>query len=144
MPAQHQHAEAFMLMRYRADNDPSDEEIVWNSRDGVTPFVITLPSGHTATHIAWDADVYAPPHRHRVGERVFTDFTEQAAQQLARTVARESFGDEGERGRAAREAYPSEEDMAQALAGHYLDEASRGAPDLVVVTQEMARERGWL
>jgi len=44
----YRHAGAFCLMTYRAD-DGTEEEQVWNSRDGVTPFVITLRSGKAAT-----------------------------------------------------------------------------------------------
>lgn len=37
------HAEAFMLMTYvRVEGDGQDRLLVWNSRDGVTPFVINI------------------------------------------------------------------------------------------------------
>lgn len=52
------HAEAFCLMTYRAD-------------DGVTPFVITLKSGKTASHVNWAADVRRPDHVLAPGERYF-------------------------------------------------------------------------
>lgn len=43
--AQFQHAEAFMLMRYVSD-DKSRELLIWNGRDGVTPFGLTVDGVH--------------------------------------------------------------------------------------------------
>lgn len=50
------HQEAYCLMQYDAD-DGTETEVVWNSRDGVTPFGITLRSGKPATHARWGEDV---------------------------------------------------------------------------------------
>jgi hypothetical protein len=77
------HAEAFSLMLYRSD-DGTETEQVWNSRDGATPFVISLRSGKTATHVDWDRDQrmpedWTPPP----GMRYFTDLTEPRARQHA-------------------------------------------------------------
>jgi hypothetical protein len=69
-PAGYQHAEAFCLMTYRSD-DGTEEEVVWNSRDGVTPLVITLLSGQKATHVNWSADRPHPDHKPQHGERYF-------------------------------------------------------------------------
>lgn len=68
----HQHAEAFVLMTYESD-DGAERVTVWNSRDGVTPFVVTLPSGREARHINWGGDVYAPDHQPADGDLVFID-----------------------------------------------------------------------
>lgn len=76
----YQHAEAFMLMTYRAGDE---EERIWNSRDGVTPFVITLKSGKVATHEDWHADVRAPDYQPQPGERIFADLTADRARELA-------------------------------------------------------------
>ena len=54
-PPRYRHPEAFMIMTYRAD-DGIEEERIWNSRDGVTPFVITLRNGKQATHVDWGQD----------------------------------------------------------------------------------------
>lgn len=75
-PAGYQHAEAFCLMTYRAD-DGSEEEVIWNSRDGVTPFTVRLLSGKTATHVNWAADRAVPDHRLKHGERYFGGAPEQ-------------------------------------------------------------------
>jgi hypothetical protein len=68
-----------MIMTYRAD-DGIEEERIWNSRDGVTPFVITLRSGKQATHADWGRDQrmgedWTPPP----GMRYFADLTPERA-----------------------------------------------------------------
>jgi hypothetical protein len=84
----HKHAEAFTLMTYVSD-DGTETERVWNSRDGVTPFVITLRSGKTATHRDWAADEYLPNYVPPAGSRVFVDLTpELARKSAAANVAR--------------------------------------------------------
>lgn len=78
----HVHGEAWCLMAYRAD-DGTETEVVWNSRDGVTPFVITLRSGKQATHVAWGNDVRKPDYRPTIGDRIFIDLTLERARELA-------------------------------------------------------------
>lgn len=78
----HNHPEAFCLMTYQAD-DGSETETIWNSRDGVTPFGLTLRSGKPARHINWQGDVYAPNHVPKPGDRIFVDLTEERARQNA-------------------------------------------------------------
>lgn len=77
------HPEAYCLMKYRSD-DGLEEELLWNSRDGVTPFTITLKSGKVATHVDWQLDTrtrvdFKPP----IGMRYFTDHTEATAREAA-------------------------------------------------------------
>lgn len=118
----YKHSEAFCLMTYRAD-DGTESEVVWNSRDGVTPFVISLRSGKPATHVHWSGDErrldYAPP----AGSRMFVDLTPERALDIARaSLAR--WRSEG-----LAETYgptPSAEELAQ----EYL---LPGAPDLIEV-----------
>lgn len=80
----HRHAEAFKVMRYQTA-DGSESELIWNSRDGVTPFCVTLPSGAEATHVDWNADVYCPDHAEHMkpGDRYFVDLDGEAALMLA-------------------------------------------------------------
>lgn len=117
----HTHSEAFCLMQYQAD-DGSEIEMIWNSRDGVTPFVITLRSGKQARHVNWGQDVYAPDHKPQPGDRIFTDLTpERARRSAARMVD------------AHPEYLPADttrEEMIDRLAAEY---ATPGAPDLVEV-----------
>lgn len=78
----HDHVEAFCLMKYRADD--GEEEILWNSRDGVTPFMIRLRSGKEASHVEWHLDKYAPDYIPPVGSRIFADLTEEKAREMVR------------------------------------------------------------
>lgn len=79
------HAEAFMLMQYDSD-DGTETEVLWNSRDGVTAFVITLPSGKQATHARWGDDVFCNESMARaLGVRWFADHTEETARASAVT-----------------------------------------------------------
>jgi len=41
-PLGHRHVEAFCLMHYACDC--GHHEVIWNSRDGVTPFTAPCPS----------------------------------------------------------------------------------------------------
>lgn len=125
----YKHAEAFCLMTYRSD-DGSEEEIIWNSRDGVTPFVITLRSGKEARHVDWGSDRRLPDYQPPAGSRIFVDLTPEVALQRARANAERWYADPGETGAIAREMYPSAEVMAELLAQDYL---KPGAPDLVEV-----------
>jgi hypothetical protein len=69
------HGEAFCLMKYRSDD--GEEEILWNSRDGVTPFIITSRSGKRMQHVDWQNDVFAPHWRPAAGTRYFVDATRE-------------------------------------------------------------------
>lgn len=74
----HAHPEAFCVMEYRSKTGVS--EWVWNSRDGVTPFIITLKNGEEATHVNWAGDDYCPNHYEHMGfgQRYFTDLDPEA------------------------------------------------------------------
>lgn len=75
--AKHNHVEAFKLMTYRCKSC-GFTEILWNSRDGVTPFCVTCPKCGKLDqeHINWRGDVYAPEHIPESGQRIFIDFPE--------------------------------------------------------------------
>ena len=61
------------------------EEVVWNSRDGVTPFAIACRGcGGEAHHAEWSRDVYNPEYRPRRGERIFRDGTPDEARAIMR------------------------------------------------------------
>ncbi|MFI2663700.1 hypothetical protein [Micromonospora carbonacea] len=124
----HQHGEAFAIMTYRSD-DGTETERIWNSRDGVTPFVVTLRSGKVAHHVDWSSDVYAPDHRPQPGERMFVDLTPERARELALRNARQAFA-EARPGLDPRVRWATPEAMAETLVAEYL---RPGAPDLVEV-----------
>lgn len=80
----HQHGEAFMLMTYACEC--GHREIIWNSRDGVTPFGSTCPScgKPSLRHVDWQRDVYAPDHKLHRGQRFWRDGTPDEAEAIIR------------------------------------------------------------
>lgn len=123
----HKHAEAFCLMRYECSEDArpnrtgntrgcGHHEIIWNSRDGVTPFLTGCPScGGMMSHAYFGSDVFAPDHKPHRGQRFWRDGTlaEYEAVYLRRIL---------EIGKESRE---EAEKHATEIAR---DEISRGAP----------------
>ena len=81
MKPKHNHREAFALMTY-ADKE-GNEEVIWNSRDGVTPFITWLRNGNEANHVRFDEDKYAPFHVPAVGDRVWVSMDWEYAKSLA-------------------------------------------------------------
>lgn len=91
----HAHADAFMLQTYRCPACEHTEK-VWNSRDGVTPFMIRCRHcGGEANHIHWHADEYLPDHVPAVGDRIFVDLDPEEALRKRRDYV-EQWWDEGE------------------------------------------------
>jgi hypothetical protein len=133
--AGYRHAEAYCHMRYLAD-DGTAAVVIWNSRDGVTPFVVTLPDtdNKQGTHVQWDLDHPQPDYVPDVGEWVFVDLTPDAARAYAERNARRYWDDPSVDARAA---YASVDDLAETLTASYLD--MPGAPDLVQVDEPMRR-----
>ena len=72
--AKYNHVEAFCLMEY-ATSDGTEREILWNSRDGVTPFVLHSRSGREMQHVNFQNDICVPGHEPTDGQRVFVDAT---------------------------------------------------------------------
>jgi len=70
-------------------------ERIWNSRDGVTPFVVPCPScgASTLRHVDWKADDARASHTPHEGQRVFVDMTQQQAETIVgRAFARLGLG----------------------------------------------------
>lgn len=68
----YQHPEAFCLMRYR-DEVTGEIEVLWNSRDGVTPFMIHSKAGNSTQHVDWRQDRCVPDFIPTPGMRIFVD-----------------------------------------------------------------------
>lgn len=66
----YRYADAYHLLRYQTP-DRGEAVEVWNARDGAAPLVITLPSGRTATRVAWYAERLLPDHEPDPGDWVF-------------------------------------------------------------------------
>lgn len=75
----YQHAEAFCLMNYACDC--GHREVIWNSRDGVTPFGLACPSCGNSTlfHVEFKRDDRQPQHKPYPGQRYFRDGTPDEA-----------------------------------------------------------------
>ena len=113
---QRQHGEAFCLMTYVSD-DGTVGELLWNSRDGVTPFCISSRDGVELTHVDWQGDIYAPNFRPPPGMRVFVDMTQELADKAARERV-EDWWDHPEYPMSSR--YATKEEAAAALASDYV------------------------
>lgn len=69
------HAEAWALMNYRAQ-DGGDRERIWNSRDGVTFFIVRTRDGmQQLGHVDFHSDICDPAHVPDVGDLIFVDAT---------------------------------------------------------------------
>lgn len=93
----HLHTEAFKLMTYRCKSC-GFTEVLWNSRDGVTPFCITCPNCGKLDqeHINWRDDIYMPNHIPEKGQRIFIDFPESLKVVTARRRIQSAIGTEFE------------------------------------------------
>jgi len=126
----HEHVEAFRLMLY-SSQDGREIETIWNSRDGVTPFVVySRDNSQELRHVLWGGDPYAPHHVPNVGDRMFVSLDPENAERVARETARRLWSDpaSGYRGQ-----FESEE---QAFAMVFAELGKPGAPTLVTVTSE--------
>lgn len=132
------HGEAFKLMKYV--DEAGNVEWIWNSRDGVTPFIVTSLQGLESHHVDWREDQLKIEHVPAVGDRIFVDMTEGRARDLAARNVERFWNAEPY---PMREAYPSKDEATAALMAEYLDDhGSRklngsGPPDLIEVTQGM-------
>jgi hypothetical protein len=137
----HNHAEAFKLMTY-ATKDGSFREVIWNSRDGVTPFVVLSLDGREMEHIDWGQDKYRPDWQPSIGSRVFVDATLERCVQWSREWI-ERFNGDKKFQRMLEEVYPdlSHEQIAQKRGAEMLTEHGAPPPDIIVVTEGF---REWL
>lgn len=71
----HKHKEAFCVMQYE-DEVTGEVELVWNSRDGVTPFGMRSLAGNMSRHVRFHQDLYLPNLKLICGMRVFVDARE--------------------------------------------------------------------
>ena len=91
------HNEAYCVMQYESD-DGKTTELLWNSRDGVTPFCVTAKDNETTLqHVRWGEDKREPFYQPEPGMRCFVDLTKERAQQLAKESVEAWFSDEEKR-----------------------------------------------
>lgn len=83
------HPEAFCLMEYHCQAC-GNIEIVWNSRDGVTPFIIDCPKcDGEAQHDNWNKDKRSPFHNLQPGQRYFVDCSKEEFIEAKRQMVEE-------------------------------------------------------
>ena len=75
------HAEAYCHMIY-ANENKSKVVSVYNTRDGVTPFIVSIEN-EMFQHIAFGEDYCEENYTPIEGDYVFTDYTEEAAKENA-------------------------------------------------------------
>lgn len=127
------HKEAFCLMIYQTD-DGTEREVLWNSRDGVTPFVIGNVDGtKQMTHVQWEKDRPVPDHIPEIGSRIFEDWSAVAAREHYR-----QYVDEHWNSHAMWNTYESKEQAIEKLvAGAF----RHGTPPTVTVVDDVIQER---
>ena len=87
-----QHKEAYALMTYQC-RACGAREVLWNSRDGVTPFGIDCRvCGETADHVEWGRDRFAPNHEPAPGDRVFVDLLPEQMRAIMRRRLEQARG----------------------------------------------------
>lgn len=68
--------EAFAVMQYQREGGVGPVELIWNSRNGVTPFCCHSADGkHLLQHVNWSNDRCVPTYKPKVGSRIFVDAT---------------------------------------------------------------------
>ena len=127
------HGEAFMLMNYASD-DGKVKEVLWNSRDGVTPFCLNSVDDMEMRHVDWQHDIRSTLHVPEVGSRMFIDLTKDRMLECKRRYVdvywegEYSMKDHPELGPLGKE--------GAALSLAY-SEWQDHEPDVVVVTQQI-------
>lgn len=83
--SQYQHGEAFALMRYTC-KECRHSEVIWNSRDGVTPFCFQCPScgESTITHVDFWMDTCVPDWQLKPFQKFWRDGTPEEAEAIIR------------------------------------------------------------
>ena len=81
MKKKYNHPEAYCLMYYRCQHCNAIEQL-WNSRDGVTPFIISCKKcDGKMWHIFLTVDSYNPDYKPLPEQRVFVDSTKDTQEE---------------------------------------------------------------
>lgn len=119
----YKHAEAFCHMTYES-YDGTESERIWNSRDGVTPFIVTLKTGKEARHVNWHDDIRTVDWKPQPEDRIFVDLTKEKALEIAeQRIQHLKDGDN----LLTDEDLPSKEELATI----YMNEYGSGTPILI-------------
>lgn len=124
------HREAFCAMKYKCDKCGIEEHI-WNSRDGVTPFMVSchacVLNGEEGSmqHVEWNRDLCIPQYKVLKGQRVFIDLTKEMARKYTAMKVVHWWGEHG-----MSERYDSPKAAFDALMEDWKPD---GTPDVMVV-----------
>ena len=131
----YKHAEAFCLMTYAEKGSPAgcDWLQIWNSRDGVTPFVLIHPrTGAELMHVNWRDDQRVPDYVPEVGSYIFIDLHPEKAMQYAWAKV-ERYWEHPDY--PMKEMFDTKKQAAQVMFGDFQE----GEPDVVQVTDLIQR-----
>lgn len=111
---EHEHAEAFKQMIYACESC-GFMEILYNTRDGVTPFIVSCRNGACQggmRHVFWRADKQIVDLKPPVGTRVFINTTKEDAKRWAEWHVNEEWDRERPSIPTMRECYEGDKDRA--------------------------------
>jgi uncharacterized C2H2 Zn-finger protein len=125
------HAEAFCLMNYRCQVC-NFSEVIWNSRDGVTPFILKCPrcGELRQQHDQWHKDVRFPGYNPKPGQRVFIDLTPEKYSEFIKKRI-DSLWESGK--------YPMKDRFKDKAEAHekLIQDCKPGSPDVIVYENGM-------
>lgn len=131
MESKYNHPEAFCLMQYQ-DKTTGEVELVWNSRDGVTPFVIFSRAGNESQHVNWRGDIRRPDHVPEIGDRIFVDLTLERCREFHREMVKARW----EGGKyPMKDRFASKEEAVENLSESMFDNGKQ--PDIIVITEKI-------
>lgn len=108
--------DSFMLMNYYCEACGTVEKI-WNSRDGVTPFMIDCAKcGEHMQHVNWNQDQRIPDYKPPKGSRYFAELTRDRAAELAKKRVDAFAGSEYE----LKPGTPEYTEMVESLTADFL------------------------
>lgn len=89
MNEKYKHGEAFRHMTYQGHGNSGVIKLsIWNSRDGVTPFMtVSKEYGIQLQHINWQTDRLDPDYKPKKGDLIWVSYNEKTA----KTAAEESY-----------------------------------------------------
>lgn len=123
------HKEAYYLMEYKC-KACGTSEILWNSRDGVTPFGIRCPRCEKdMLHANWEMDRCYPDFIPAPGMRIFIDLTPEKHREAMIKRAEMFWNDKKYKELGAREKYKTLDEFINSLCKSY----TPGEPSIKVV-----------
>jgi len=126
MEKKYNHVEAYCLMTYSCCKC-GFTEILWNSRDGVTPFMIGCPKCNgLMKHISFKDDERNETYIPEKGQRIFVDLTEERNRICMKQCVDNNWN---RKPYPASEMYKSKEQMMNELCKDF----KTGDPDIIVV-----------